>query len=102
MALEKPALPTIEAVSHCLKAVESAHLAKNERDTRISCTRRQATAARAAFIEESRMKLINANKLHRKSAGYGAHRFLRDVTRWRVSLIPSKSRNIKDSVQKVD
>jgi hypothetical protein len=47
------------------------HLAKNERDTRISCTRHQATATCAAFIEESRMKLINANKLHRKSGGMG-------------------------------
>src|ERR1700685_1854139 len=43
------------------------HLAKNERDTRISCTRHQATATCAAFIKESRMKFINANKLHRKS-----------------------------------
>jgi hypothetical protein len=33
----------------------------------ISCTRHQATTACAAFIEESRMKFINANKLHRKS-----------------------------------
>jgi hypothetical protein len=43
------------------------HLAKNERDTQISCTRYQARAACAAFIEESRMKFINANKPHRKS-----------------------------------
>jgi hyperosmotically inducible periplasmic protein len=35
--------------------------------TRISGTRHQATATRAAFIEESRMKFVNANKLHRKS-----------------------------------
>jgi hypothetical protein len=34
---------------------------------RISCTRHQATTAFAAFIEESRMQFINANKLHRKS-----------------------------------
>src|ERR1700733_14194711 len=34
---------------------------------RISCTRVQAAAACAAFIEESRMKFINADKLHRKS-----------------------------------
>jgi hypothetical protein len=33
----------------------------------ISCTRHQATTACAAFIEESRMKFINANKLYRKS-----------------------------------
>jgi hypothetical protein len=39
--------------------------------TRISCTRHQATAARAAFIKESRMKCINANKLHRKSGEMG-------------------------------
>jgi hypothetical protein len=47
------------------------HLAKNERDTRISSTRYQATATCAAFIEESRMKFINANKLLRKSGGLG-------------------------------
>jgi len=46
-------------------------LAKNERDTRISCTRAQETATCAAFIKESRMKFINANKLHRKSGGVG-------------------------------
>jgi hypothetical protein len=34
---------------------------------RISCTRHQSTATRAAFIEESRIEFINANKLHRKS-----------------------------------
>jgi hypothetical protein len=34
---------------------------------RISCTRQQATTACAAFIEESRMKFINANNLRRKS-----------------------------------
>src|ERR1700678_623679 len=49
------------------------HLAKNERDTRISCTRHQATATCAAFIEESRMKFINAKKLPRKSGGVGYH-----------------------------
>ncbi len=48
------------------------HLAKNERDTRISCTGHQATATCAAFIEESRMKSINANELHQKIRGYGA------------------------------
>lgn len=37
--------------------------------TRISGTRHQATATRAAFIEESRMKFVNANKLDRKSGG---------------------------------
>jgi hypothetical protein len=31
----------------------------------------QATATCAAFIEESRIKLINANKSHRKSGGVG-------------------------------
>jgi hypothetical protein len=45
------------------------HLAKYERDTRISCARHQATATGAAFIEESHMRFINANKLHRKSGG---------------------------------
>src|SRR5271169_6535107 len=54
------------------------HLAKNERDTRISCTRHQATAACAAFIEESRMKLINANRLHRKSGGMGHPSLVRE------------------------
>src|SRR6202142_393053 len=49
------------------------HLAKNERDTRISCTRYQATATCAAFVEESRMKFVNANKLRRKS-GQGLER----------------------------
>jgi hypothetical protein len=47
------------------------HLAKNERDTRISCTRNQATATCAAFIEESGMKFINANKPRRKSGVWG-------------------------------
>src|SRR5271170_6848197 len=47
------------------------YLAKNERDTRISCTRHPATPTCAAFIEESRMKFINASKLHRKSGGMG-------------------------------
>src|ERR1700688_171827 len=47
------------------------HLAKNERDTRISCTRLQATATRAAFIKESRMKLANAIKINTKSGGVG-------------------------------
>jgi hypothetical protein len=35
--------------------------------TRISCARHQATAAGAAFVKESRMKFINADRLHRKS-----------------------------------
>jgi hypothetical protein len=43
------------------------HLAKNERDTRISCTRPQVTAKCAAFIKESRMKLANAINIDRKS-----------------------------------
>src|ERR1700677_4892809 len=47
------------------------HLAKNERDTRISCTRHQPAATCAAFIEESRMKFTNANTLHRQSGGVG-------------------------------
>jgi hypothetical protein len=32
------------------------------------------TTARAAFIKESRMKCINANRLHRKSGARGAPR----------------------------
>jgi hypothetical protein len=59
-------------------AVNAEYLAKNERDTRIPCTRHQATSTRAAFIEESRMKFINANKLHRKSGGVGHPSFLRE------------------------
>jgi hypothetical protein len=47
------------------------HLANKGRDTRISCTWLQATAARAAFIEESRMRLMKAAKLHRKSGVWG-------------------------------
>jgi len=43
---------------------------------RISCTRRQATAACAAFIEESRMKFVKAYKLHRKSGGVGHPSFV--------------------------
>ncbi len=50
------------------------HLAKNQRDTRISCTRHQGTSTCAAFIEENRMKLINADKLHRKSGVWGTRR----------------------------
>jgi hypothetical protein len=42
---------------------------------RISCTRDQAAATCAAFIEESRMKVINANKFHRKSGVWGTRRF---------------------------
>jgi hypothetical protein len=52
------------------------HLAKNKRDARISCTLHRARVACAAFIEESRMKFINANKLHRKSGGVGHPSFL--------------------------
>jgi hypothetical protein len=52
------------------------HPAKNERDTRISCTRHLATTACAAFIKESRMKFINANKRHRKSGVWGTRPWL--------------------------
>ena len=54
------------------------HLAKNQRDTLISCTRHQATGTCAAFLEESRMKFINANNLHRKSGGIGHPSFVRE------------------------
>jgi hypothetical protein len=37
---------------------------------RISCTRHEAATTCAAFIEESRTKFINANKLHRKSGAW--------------------------------
>ena len=39
--------------------------------TRISCTRIHSTAACAAFCEESRMKVGEFTKLHRKSGGMG-------------------------------
>jgi hypothetical protein len=57
------------------------HLAKNERDTRISCTRHQATAACAAFIEESRMEFTDSDKLHRKSGGMGHPSLMRERER---------------------
>jgi F-type H+-transporting ATPase subunit b len=38
---------------------------------RISCTLPQLSSASAAFIKESRMKLVNANELHRKSGQVG-------------------------------
>ncbi len=44
--------------------------------TRISCTRHQARATYAAFLEESRMKSINGNTLHRKSGGMGTRHLL--------------------------
>jgi hypothetical protein len=44
--------------------------------TRISCTLHPATTACAAFIEESRMKFINANTLHRKSGEWGTQHLL--------------------------
>jgi hypothetical protein len=47
------------------------HLAKNERDTRISCTQPHPAFTYAAFIKESRMKLGGLQKLHRKFGGMG-------------------------------
>jgi hypothetical protein len=47
------------------------HLAKNERDTRISCVATLSVTACAAFIEESRMKLVRPIGLDRKSGGMG-------------------------------
>jgi pyruvate formate-lyase activating enzyme-like uncharacterized protein len=58
--------------------VESHISRKTSEMPRISCTRRQETVTCAAFIEESRMKFINANKLHRKSGGVGHPSFLRE------------------------
>jgi hypothetical protein len=49
------------------------HLAKNERDTPISCTRLYSMAACAAFIKESRMKLVEPTGLNRKSGVWGTH-----------------------------
>jgi hypothetical protein len=53
------------------------YLAKNERDTRISCTRHQATATCAAFIEESRMKFLNANNFTGNPGIWGTQHLLR-------------------------
>jgi hypothetical protein len=39
--------------------------------TRISCTRIHSTAACAAFCKESRMKVGEFTKFHRKSGGMG-------------------------------
>jgi hypothetical protein len=47
------------------------HLAKYERDTPISCTRLYSMAACAAFIKESRMKLVEPTGLNRKSGVWG-------------------------------
>ncbi len=52
------------------------HLAKNERDTRISCTRSQATSTCAAFIEQSRMKFINANNFTGNPGVWVTHHLL--------------------------
>jgi hypothetical protein len=49
--------------------------------TLVSCTLHQATAACAAFSKESRMKFINANRLHRKSGAWGPQTF---VARFRL------------------
>ena len=40
---------------------------RRARRARISCTRARERATCAAFMEESRMECINANRLHRKS-----------------------------------
>ena len=45
--------------------------------TRISCMRHQTTSACAAFVKESRMRVINANKLHRKSGAWGTQCFFK-------------------------
>jgi hypothetical protein len=44
--------------------------------TRISCTRHQATAACAAFIEESRMKFLNATHFTGNPGEWGIQRLL--------------------------
>jgi hypothetical protein len=44
---------------------------ENERDTGITCTRHEATGTCAAFIAESRMTVVHANKLQRKSGCMG-------------------------------
>jgi hypothetical protein len=64
------------------------HLAKNERDTRISCKRLREATARAAFIMESRMNFINATKVHRKSGDMGHPSFVagRKVNQFAFSL----------------
>src|SRR5271155_277085 len=60
-------LPVLGPINKTIKVFGIPHLAKNERDTRISCTRHQERARCAAFIEESRIKLVFVTKLHRKS-----------------------------------
>jgi hypothetical protein len=47
------------------------HLAKYERDTPDFLYAAPDTTARAAFIKESRRKLICANKLYRKPGAWG-------------------------------
>src|ERR1700679_1254392 len=59
--------PVLGLISKTIKVFGIPHLAKNERDTRISCTRHQERAPCAAFIEESCIKLVFVTKLHRKS-----------------------------------
>ena len=55
------------------------HLAKDERDARVACTRYQAAVTCAAFIEESRRKFTNANIPHRKSGVRGTRPILMAV-----------------------
>jgi hypothetical protein len=56
--------------------------------TRISCTRHQARATCAAFLKESCMKSINANRLHRKSGGMGHSAFVTGMAKlWAVALL---------------
>jgi hypothetical protein len=59
--------PVLGPIIKTIKVFGTPHLAKNERNTRIACTRHLERATCAAFIEESRIKLLFVTKLHRKS-----------------------------------
>ena len=52
------------------------HLAKNERDARISCTLRWTGPRVRAFFKESRMKIAEPTELHRKSEMWATRRFV--------------------------
>jgi hypothetical protein len=52
------------------------HLAKNERDTRIPCTRFHPVQRVRLFLKESRKKVANSTKLNRKSGVWGTRELL--------------------------
>jgi hypothetical protein len=67
-----------------VKVFEIPHLAKNERDARISCTLLQPSSACAAFIKESRMEFTDLTKPHRKSGVWGTRRSFERTTPFRL------------------